>query len=79
MIDATRRELLRLIEEISAEYPDYRFGQLVLNLAFMARENGDNFVWSLEDNEFIAAARKHLADLRTIHAPSAESSSATLG
>jgi hypothetical protein len=62
MIDPTRRELLRLIEELSAACPDYRFGQLVLNLAFMAREDGDRFAWDVEDAEFVEAARKHLAD-----------------
>ena len=41
MIDPTRQELLKLIEELSAACPEYRFGQLVLNLAFLAREDGD--------------------------------------
>jgi len=45
MIDATRRELLKLIEELSAVCPEHRFGQLVLNLAFMAREDGDSEAW----------------------------------
>jgi hypothetical protein len=67
MIDPTRRELLKLIEELSVACPDYRFGQLVLNLAFMAREDGDRAAWHLEDSEFIEAARKHLADWYTSH------------
>ena len=44
MMDPTRRELLQLIEELSAACPEYRFGQLVLNLAFLAREDGDQHV-----------------------------------
>jgi hypothetical protein len=62
MIESTRHELLKLIEELSTACPEYRFGQLVLNLAFLAREDGDRVAWDLEDAEFIEAARKHLAD-----------------
>jgi hypothetical protein len=62
MIDASRQELLKLIEELSAACPEYRFGQLVLNLAFMAREDGDCRACHIEDAEFVEAARKHLAD-----------------
>jgi hypothetical protein len=62
MIDSTRHELLKLIEELSAVCPEYRFGQLVLSLAFLAREDGDRLTWELEDAEFLEAARKHLAD-----------------
>jgi len=67
MIDPTRRELLGLLEELSAACPEYRFGQLILNLAFLAREDGDRLAWQLEDPEFIQAARKHLADWRAGH------------
>lgn len=62
MIVPDLNELLHLIEELSAVCPDYRFGQIVLNLAFLAREDGDRLAWDLEDSEFIEAARKHLAD-----------------
>jgi hypothetical protein len=67
MIDPTRHELLKLIEELSAACPEYRFGQLVLNLAFLAREDGDRRAWDLEDSEFVDAARKHLADWYATH------------
>jgi hypothetical protein len=67
MIDPTRRELLKLIEELSAACPEYRFGQLVLNLAFLAREDGDRLAWNVEDAEFVDAARKHLADWYATH------------
>jgi hypothetical protein len=67
MIDTTRHELLKLIEELSAVCPEYRFGQLVLNLAFLAREDGDRLAWDVEDAEFVQAARKHLADWYASH------------
>jgi hypothetical protein len=67
MIDPTRQELLKLIEELSAACPEYRFGQMVLDLAFLAREDGDRQAWDVEDAEFVAAARKHLADWYASH------------
>jgi hypothetical protein len=70
MIDPIRRELLRLIEELSVACPEYRFGQLVLNLAFLAREDGDRLAWRLDDAEFVEAARKHLADWHASHGSS---------
>jgi hypothetical protein len=78
MIDPTRLELLRLIKELSAECPEYRFGQLVLNLAFLAREDGDSLAWNLEDAEFVDAARKHLADWRATHDIPADPSQAPM-
>lgn len=76
MIDPTRRELLGLIEELSAACPEYRFGQMVLNLAFLTREDGDAHAWDLEDAGFIEAARKHLADWRAAHGSPAEAPTA---
>ena len=57
MIDPARRELLQLIEELSATCPEYRFGQMVLNLASLVREDGDRSAWDIEDSEFIEAAQ----------------------
>ena len=78
MIDPTRQELIRLIEELSVACPEYRFGQLVLNLAFLAREEGDARAWHIEDAEFVEAARKHLADWRAGHDSTVASPQAAL-
>jgi hypothetical protein len=67
MIDSTRQQLLKLLEELSAACPEYRFGQMVLNLAFLVREDGDRLAWDIEDAEFAEAARKHRADWRATH------------
>ncbi len=40
MIDPTRRELLKLVEELSEACPEYRLGQMILNLAFLAPRMG---------------------------------------
>jgi hypothetical protein len=67
MINTTRRELLDLIEQLSDACPEYRFGQLVMNLAFLAREDGDRRASDLEDADFLDAARTHLADWKVRH------------
>jgi hypothetical protein len=62
MIDPARRELLRLLEELSETCPEYRFGQMIANLAMLARGDADGAIWEMEDEELLAAARKHLSD-----------------
>jgi hypothetical protein len=56
MIPSERQELLRLIEEMSEAYPEFRLGQLIANLAFWARADQEGAVWNVEDEELIAAA-----------------------
>jgi hypothetical protein len=69
MIDPVRSEVLRLLEELSETCPEYRFGQMVAILAMLARGGAEGAVWEMEDEELIAAARKHLADWNERHAP----------
>ena len=69
MIDPTRRELLKLIEELSAACPEYRLGQMIANLAMLARGDAEGAIWEMEDAELLAAARKHLADWDARRAP----------
>lgn len=59
MIDPERADLSELIGELRRRYPDWRFGQLVCNLAGWA----DVDVWDVEDEQLIAAARAHLAGI----------------
>jgi hypothetical protein len=67
MIDSKRREVLRALEELSEVCPDYRFGQMIANLAFLARGDAEGAVWDMEDEELLAAAQKHLADWKERH------------
>jgi hypothetical protein len=69
MIDSARREVLRALEELSEACPDYRFGQLIANLAMLARGDAEGAIWEMEDEELLAAARKHLADWNERHTP----------
>jgi hypothetical protein len=68
MINATRREILCVLEELSAASPEVRVGQLIANLSYLARGPAAESIWDMEDEELLAAARKHLENLRSRHA-----------
>ncbi|MBX9584478.1 MAG: hypothetical protein K2X87_29610 [Gemmataceae bacterium] len=61
---ASRAELLRLVAELSEADPDLRLGQMLTNLATLARGPATEAVWDAEDDELAAAARRLLARLR---------------
>jgi hypothetical protein len=71
MIDAERSEVLRALAELSEACPEYRFGQMIANLAMLARGDAEGAIWDLEDAELLAAARQHLADWNARHEPAA--------
>ncbi len=56
MTPASADELLGALSELRALFPDWRFGQLVANLALAAGREGA--VWEVEDEELLAAARR---------------------
>jgi hypothetical protein len=58
-----RDELLRVLSGFSDHAPDMRFGQLIANLAFLARSSGPSDIWDVEDEELLEAAQSHLRDL----------------
>ncbi len=68
MNDPIRGELLRALEELSESCPEYRFGQMIANLAFLASGPAEQVVWNVEDEDLLAAARKHLEDWKRRHA-----------
>jgi hypothetical protein len=55
-----RGELLVVLAEFSAVFPDWRFGQLVANVATAARGPQVEAIWDCEDEELLAAARRLL-------------------
>jgi hypothetical protein len=63
MITAERQEILRLLERLSELTPDVRFGQLIANLSYLAVGPTNEAVWEMEDEQLVAALRKHIADL----------------
>ena len=60
---AVRDGLLGVLTGFSDHAPDMRFGQLIANLAFIARTSGPSDVWDVEDEELLEAARSHLRHL----------------
>ena len=64
MTTPNRAELLRLLAELSAEAPELRFGQLVANVATLARGAQVEAIWDAEDDELVAAAQRLLQHYR---------------
>lgn len=65
MTSHTRAEILRLLADLSEHTPDVRFGQLVVNLSYLAVGPSVEAPWDVEDDQLLAAIRQHLADLST--------------
>lgn len=62
MIEPTRKSVPQILEELSGICPEYRPGQLLADLAMLARGDAEGAVWDVEDEELFAAARKHMED-----------------
>ncbi len=58
-----RSELLSRLGELSRACPEMRFGQLIANLAVVARGTEPGAVWDMEDQELLAAVNWQLAEL----------------
>lgn len=60
MTNPIREELLSVVAELSTTCPEMRFGQLIANLATLARGASASDVWDAEDEELLAAAKQQL-------------------
>jgi len=69
MTTQVRQEILQVLSELSESCPAVRFGQLIANLSYLAKGPTNEAIWDLEDEELLAAARKHLEDWRKKAAP----------
>lgn len=58
-----RKELLRVLDELSGLAPDVRLGQLVANLSYLAKGPTNEALWDVQDEELLAAAKSQLRDL----------------
>lgn len=63
-----KRDILRALSELVEHAPDVRFGQLVANLAVIARGPTPEAVWDMEDDELLDAIRSHVEDYERRHA-----------
>jgi hypothetical protein len=56
MAETYRTDLVETLVELRRLYPDWRFGQLISNVAGWA----DHDVWDVEDEQLLVAAKEHL-------------------
>jgi hypothetical protein len=63
MTNSVRAELLSRLGELSRACPEMRFGQLIANLAVVARGTEPGAIWEMEDEELLAAVNWQLAEL----------------
>jgi len=63
MNSTTHDELLEWITELRRALPSMRFGQLMANLATIARGANQGAIWDVEDEELISAIRWQLKQL----------------
>jgi hypothetical protein len=65
MMSNTRLELLEALSELSEQFPEVRFGQLISNLATFARGPQVEAIWDVEDKELLEAAKQQLTVFRS--------------
>lgn len=63
-----KQETLRALSELVRHCPEVRLGQLIVNLATIARGAEPGAVWNVEDHELLDAARSHVEDYERRHA-----------
>jgi hypothetical protein len=71
MIEKTRLELLKVLTELSEQFPEVRLGQLISNLAALTKGPQVETIWDAEDKELLEAAKKQLEVFRSCHSATA--------
>ena len=59
MTSPVRKDILNVLSELGESCPEIRFGQLIANLSYLAKGPSNEAIWDMEDEELLAAARKH--------------------
>jgi len=65
---SVRQEILHILAELSRLDPEAPLGQLMVNLVCRARGPTGDAIWTLPDEELLAAARQHLESRLQAHA-----------
>ena len=60
MTGPAREELFGVLNELWDTLPDMRSGQLIINVAYLAKQPSAEAAWDVEDDELLAAARQLL-------------------
>jgi hypothetical protein len=61
---SVRQQLLTKLAELSELAPEYRFGQMICNLAHSVRDSGASAPWDIEDTELLEALEQQLESWR---------------
>jgi hypothetical protein len=64
MMNETRRDLLQALGELSQQRPELRMGQIIANLATLARGPEVEGIWEAEDQELLEAALRQIEVIR---------------
>ncbi len=62
-----KREILEALSGLIEHAPDVRFGQLIANLAVIARGPAPEAVWDMEDDELLLAVKGLIEDYERRH------------
>lgn len=60
MTNPVRKDVLHALGELSVTFPDWRLGQMIANLAVVARGATGEAVWDVEDEELLVAIHRQL-------------------
>ena len=63
-----KQDILRYLSELVEQAPDVRFGQLIANLAVIARGPTPEAVWDMQDDKLLKAVKSHIGDYDRRHA-----------
>lgn len=63
-----KQDILQALSGLVEHTPDIRFGQLIANLAVIARGPAPEAVWDMEDDELLEAVKSHIEDFERRHA-----------
>jgi len=63
MTAGDRNELMSRLSELQSLCPDMRLGQLIANMAVVARGTEPSAIWEMEDDELLAAVMWQLEQL----------------
>jgi hypothetical protein len=63
-----KQDILHALSELVEQAPEVRFGQLIANLAVIARGPTPEAVWDMEDDELLEAVKSHIEDYDRRHA-----------
>jgi hypothetical protein len=57
-------QILVELQRLSELAPEFRFGQMIANLAFLAEGPWNETLWDLEDDKLLAALREQVAQFQ---------------